>query len=264
MIEIFSYSFFQYALLGSLFTAMTCGMTGAYVAARRLLFISGGITHASFGGVGLGFLLGINPVLTAVVFAAGSALGVEWLNRSQQMREDSAIAAVWSLGMALGVIFVFVTPGYAPNVSMYLFGNILTISSADLIWMGALAVVLSAIFALFSREISYIAFDREFAITQGLPVRLVEYGMMLMISFTIVLSIRMVGIMLLLSLLTLPAAIVNLFTSSFRKIVVWSMAVGFIACLAGLAGSYFLDVPSGAFIVVVLVVLFLVGRIIRG
>jgi zinc transport system permease protein len=261
--EIFSYSFFQYALLGSLFTAMTCGMTGAYVAARRLLFISGGITHASFGGVGLGFFLGVNPVLTAVIFAAGSALGVEWLNRSQQMREDSAIAAVWSLGMALGVIFVFVTPGYAPNVSMYLFGNILAISSADLIWMGSLAAALAAVFALFGREISYIAFDREFAITQGLPVRFVEYGMMLMISFTIVLSIRMVGIMLLLSLLTLPAAIVNMFTSSFRKIVAWSMVVGFVGCLAGLAGSYFLDAPSGAFIVVVLAGLFFAGRLLK-
>jgi zinc transport system permease protein len=259
--DIFSYSFFQYALLGSLFTAMTCGMTGAYVAARRLLFISGGITHASFGGVGLGFFLGVNPVLTAVVFAAGSALGVEWLSRSQQMREDSAIAAVWSLGMALGVIFVFVTPGYAPNVSMYLFGNILTVSSADLVWMGALAVVLALLFGLFGREMSYVAFDRDFAMTQGLPVRLIEYGMMLMIAFTIVLSIRMVGIMLLLSLLTLPAAIVNLFTASFGKIVGWSMVVGFLACLAGLAGSYFLDVPSGAFIVVVLTALFFAGRL---
>ena len=131
--ELFQYAFFQYALLGSLFTAIACGIVGTYIVSRRLVFISGGITHASFGGLGLGFYIGMNPIVSAMLFAILAAFGVEWASKTQQIREDSAIAGVWSLGMALGVIFIFLTPGYAPNLSAYLFGNILTIAPADII-----------------------------------------------------------------------------------------------------------------------------------
>jgi zinc transport system permease protein len=260
MIELFQYTFFRNALLGSLLTAIACGMVGTYVVSRRLVFISGGITHASFGGLGLGFFLGVNPVITAMLFSILSAFGVEWVSRSEQVREDSAIASVWSLGMALGVIFIFLTPGYAPNLSAYLFGNILTISSADICWMAALAVSLSLVFGFLFREIVCLAFDREFAITQRLPVRWIEYMMMMFIAVTIVLSIRLVGIMLLMSMLTLPQMIVNLFTSSFRKIIWGSIVIGFMACTAGLMLSYFLDVPSGAFIILVLIIAFLAAK----
>ncbi|MDR1914014.1 MAG: metal ABC transporter permease [Clostridiales bacterium] len=263
MWELFTYAFFRNALLGSLFTAIACGMAGTYVVSRRLVFISGGITHASFGGLGLGFYLGLNPILTAMVFSVLSAFGVEWVSRSQQVREDSAIAGVWSLGMALGVIFIFLTPGYTPNLSAYLFGNILTISSLDILWIALLALALSLVFILFFREIVYVAFDKEFAHTQGLPVKGIEYMMMFFIALTIVLSIRLVGIMLLMSMLTLPQIIVNLFTSDFRKIVWGSMALGFLACVAGLFLSYYLNVPSGAFIILVLVVTFLIAKMLK-
>lgn len=115
---------------------------------RRLVFISGGITHASFGGLGLGFYLGMNPILMAMLFSVLSAFGVEWVSKTQNVREDSAIAGVWSLGMALGVIFIFLTPGYAPNLSAYLFGNILTVSTGDIIWIAALALLLVVLFTL--------------------------------------------------------------------------------------------------------------------
>ena len=190
--ELLQYTFFQNALLGSLFTAIVCGVVGTYVVSRRLVFISGGITHASFGGLGLGFYLGMNPILTAMAFAVLSAFGVEWMSKSQQIREDSAIAGIWSLGMALGVIFTFLTPGFAPNLSAYLFGNILTITQADIIASAALAVLLLLLFFLFGREILYVAFDANFARTQGLPVRFIEYVMMCFIAIAIVLSIRMV------------------------------------------------------------------------
>ncbi|MDR0537443.1 MAG: metal ABC transporter permease [Tannerellaceae bacterium] len=259
--EILQYTFFQYSLLGSFFTAVACGIVGSYIVARRLLFISGGITHASFGGVGLGFYLGVNPLLTAVFFSVLSAFGVEWMSRSHQVREDSAIACIWSLGMALGILFVYLTPGYSPNLSAYLFGNILSISASDLLAMGLLAVVLTVLFSLFLKTVLYISFDSDFARTQRLPVAFVEYAMSFFIALTIVFSIRMVGIMLLMSMLTMPQIIVNIFTSNFRRMILCSIGVGFLACLAGLAGSYFLDVPSGAFIVIVLVVLFLLARL---
>ena len=124
--DLLQYGFFQHALLGSLLTAIACGIVGTYIVSRRLVFISGGITHASFGGLGVGFYLGMNPILMAMLFSVLSAFGVEWASKTQNVREDSAIAGIWSLGMALGVIFIFLTPGYAPNLSAYLFGNILT------------------------------------------------------------------------------------------------------------------------------------------
>lgn len=261
--DLLQYAFFQNALLGSLLTAIACGIVGTYIVSRRLVFISGGITHASFGGLGLGFYLGTNPILMAMVFSVLSAFGVEWVSKTQNVREDSAIAGIWSLGMALGVIFIFLTPGYAPNLSAYLFGNILTISTTDIVWIAALVVLLVAVFSLFMREIVYIAFDNDFAVTQRLPVKWIEYTMMFFIAVTIVLSIRLVGIMLLMSLLTLPQITVNLFTSNFKKIIWGSILVGFLSCVAGLVLSYFLNVPSGAFIILVLVVLFLVVKTIK-
>lgn len=256
MIELLGYDFFQNALWGSLLTAIACGIVGTYIVARRLVFISGGITHASFGGLGLGFFLGTNPVLMALIFSVLSALGVEWVSKTQNVREDSAIAAVWSLGMALGVLFIFLTPGYSPNLSAYLFGNILTISSADILWIAILAIALVLVASFFLREIIYVAFDTNFAKTQGLPVKFIEYMMMFFIAVTIVLSIRLVGIMLLMSLLTLPQMIVNQFTSDFKKIMYGSIIVGFLACVTGLVLSYYINIPSGAFIILVLTAVF--------
>ncbi|MDU6511322.1 MAG: metal ABC transporter permease [Parabacteroides sp.] len=244
--DLLQYAFFQNALIGSLLTAIACGIVGTYIVSRRLVFISGGITHASFGGLGLGFYLGTNPILMAMLFSILSAFGVEWASKTQNVREDSAIAGVWSLGMALGVIFIFLTPGYAPNLSAYLFGNILTISTADILWILGLVVLLI-----------------DFAVTQGLPVKWIEYTMMCFIAMTIVLSIRLVGIMLLMSLLTLPQITVNLFTSDFKKIIWGSIAIGFLGCVSGLVLSYFLNVPSGAFIILFLVVLFLALKAIK-
>lgn len=263
MTDLLQFAFFRNALFGSLLTAIACGIVGTYIVSRRLVFISGGITHASFGGLGLGFYLGMNPILMAMLFSILSAFGVEWVSKTQNVREDSAIAGIWSLGMALGVIFIFLTPGYAPNLSAYLFGNILTISAADIRWIGALAGVLSVVCVLFLRNIVYVAFDRDFAVTQHLPVKAIEYMMMFFIALTIVLSIRLVGIMLLMSLLTLPQIMVNMFTSDFRKMIWGSIVVGFLGCVAGLVLSYYLNVPSGAFIILVLVVLFLLLKAIK-
>ncbi|GAB6394298.1 MAG: zinc ABC transporter permease [Bacteroidales bacterium] len=263
MMELLQYSFFRNALLGSLFMSVACGLVGTYVVCRRMVFISGGITHASFGGLGLGFYLGINPVLTAMVFSILSAFGVKWVSRSQQVREDSAIAGVWSLGMALGVIFISLTPGYAPNLSTYLFGNILTISGKDIGWIALLVIALGLFFFFFLKQIVSVAFDRDFAVTQRLPVKTIEYAMMLFIAVTIVLSIRLVGIMLLMSMLTLPQMIANLFTSDFRRIIWGSMAIGFAACITGLSLSCFLNVSSGAFIILILVLAFLLAKRLR-
>lgn len=262
--DILQYSFFQNALWASFLIAIACGIAGTYIVSRRIVFIAGGITHASFGGLGIGFYLGINPLGAALLFSIASAFGIEYISHSgdyKRIREDSVIAAIWSLGMAVGVIFIFLTPGYAPNLSAYLFGNILTISKADLGWMALLAIALVVIYVLGRRVIVYTAFDRDFARTQGLPVRLIEYLMMLSIAATIVLSIRLIGVMLLMSLLTIPQMTANMFTSDYHKITLASCVLGLIGCVSGLFLSYFFNIPSGAFIVLVLITIFLLAKV---
>lgn len=261
VMDLLQYTFFQHALLGSLLASIACGIIGTYIVTRRLVFISGGITHASFGGIGLGLFAGISPILSAAVFSVLSAFGVEWLSRRKDMREDSAIAVFWTLGMALGIMFSFLSPGFAPDLSAYLFGNILTINQIDLWMLGILALILTGFFYLFIRPILYIAFDREFARSQKIPVEIFEYVLMMFIALTIVACLRMVGIVLAISLLTIPQMTANLFTYSFKKIIWLSIGIGFLGCLGGLFISYHWKVPSGASIIFFSILIYAVCKI---
>lgn len=261
LIELFSYDFFQKAFLAAVFASLSCGIVGSYIVSRRIVFISGGITHASFGGIGLAFLLGFNPLAGAVIFAVGAALGIQFFTKVARVREDSSIAIFWSLGMALGIIFVFMTPGYTPNLGSYLFGNILTVSIAELWWMFILNLVIILSFSLFFRQILYIAFDEEFARAAGLKVDLFNYLTITLVALTVVLNIRVVGIILILSLLTIPQASANLFTKDFKYLLILSSIFAFLGTIIGLFISYFLDIPSGATIIFTLVVMFGILRL---
>lgn len=263
ILELLDYTFFRHALLGSLFASIACGIIGTYIVTRRLVFISGGITHASFGGIGIGLYTGISPLLSAAVFSVLSAFGVEWLSKRSDMREDSAIAVFWTFGMAIGIIFSFLAPGFTPDLSSYLFGNILTITRTDILLLAVLSVVLAVFFALFLRPIMAIAFDREFARSQRMPVTLFEYVLMMLIALTIVSCLRMVGIVLAISLLTLPQMTANLFTYSFKKIIWLSIGIGYLSCLGGLILSYKLQIPSGAAIIFVSILCYTVSKIVR-
>ena len=249
ILELFNYTFFQHALLGSLFASIACGIIGTYIVTRRLVFLSGGITHASFGGIGIGLYTGISPILGAAIFSVLSAFGVEWLSKRNDMREDSAIAVFWTFGMAIGIIFSFLAPGFTPDLSAFLFGNILTITLTDIWMLVILSLILIGFFYFFITPIIYIAFDREYARSQRIPVRLFEYILMMFIALTIVACLRMIGIVLVISLLTLPQMTANLFTHSFKKIIFMSIGIGFISCSGGLVLSYQLQVPSGASII---------------
>lgn len=262
--NILEYQFFQNALSGSLFACIACGIIGTYVVTRRLVFISGGITHAGFGGVGLGMFLGIAPSLTALLFATVSALGVQWLGRGKEIREDSAIALFWILGMSLGIIFCFMSPGYTAELSTYLFGNILTITSADIILLASISAILLIFGILFHRIIVLVAFDRDFAKSRGIPVDLFEGIMMLFIAVTIVATLRLVGVVLVMSMLTVPPMTAMLFTRSYKKAMLLSVPVGYAGTLAGLAFSYFANIPSGATITLCSIVMYVICRITKG
>jgi zinc transport system permease protein len=256
LLLLFSYDFFQKAFLAAVFASISCGITGTYIVSRRIVFVSGGITHASFGGIGLAFYLGFNPLVGAVIFAVMSALGIQFFTKVGRVREDSSIAIWWSLGMAVGIIFVFITPGYTPNLMSFLFGNILTVSQSELWWMFILVTVIIIFFAFFYRTILYIAFDEEFAKAVGLPVSLFNYLIITLIALTVVLNIRVVGIILILSLLTIPQATANIFTRDFKKLLALSSFFAFFGSICGLLISYYLDIPSGAAIIFTLVIVF--------
>lgn len=263
MPEILNYAFFQNALMSIVLISISCAVVGTYIVARRLVFITGGITHASFGGLGVGFFLGVNPTLSALLFALLSGFGVEWITRRNSVREDSAIAAFWSLGMAIGVIFIFLTPGYTPGLTEFLFGNLLTITYTDLILFSLYTVVLLAFFALCLRPIIYVAFDRDFARTQRLPVRFIEYTMMFFISVCVVLTIRLIGIMLMMSMVTIPQNTADLFKQRFGSLVLLSAAISITGGVGGLFLSYWLNVPASACIIFVLVLFYVLAKLIK-
>ena len=227
-----------------------------------MVFITGGITHASFGGARY------RTFSRHQSHGGGPALcrrGRPWewggFSRRGTVREDSAIASLWALGMAVGIICIFKTPGYAPGLNEFLFGNILTVASADLVWFALYAGVLVLLFLLFYRPMLAVAFDRDFAATRRLPVRLIDYAMVVMVSLCVVLTIRLVGIMLLLSMLTHSADD----GSSFLPVAISPILVasGLLTAVGGVAGlwvAYWLDVPAGACIVFLLIAVYALAR----
>ena len=258
--DILQYTFFQNALIGAFLSSILCGFIGTYIVTRRLVFISGGITHASFGGIGIGVYAGLNPIFSAMTFAILSAFGVQWISRKKDVRKDSAIAMFWTLGMSVGIICCFLTPGFMPDLPSFLFGSILAIDSADLWLLGGLTLIVALLFTFLLRPIQNIAFDSTFARSLHLPVTAIEYFMMPLIAITIVATRKMVGIVLAISLLTIPQMSANLITNNYRNMIAVSILLGWIDCLVGLYASYLLNVPSGATIIFVSIILFALAK----
>lgn len=258
---ILEYTFFQNAVLGCLLASVLCGIVGTYIVTRRLVFISGGITHASFGGIGMGVWLGVNPILAAMLFAVASACGVQWMSSRGRVREDSAIALFWTFGMSVGIICCFLTPGFMPDLPSYLFGSVLTVSGGDLVLLSVVTLAVVALFATMGRTLVGVSFDPVFARSRRLPVEKIEYLMMIIIAVTIVSTLRLVGVVLAISLLTVPQMTANLFTYSYRRMVALSILFGMAYCLAGLFVSYWLNVPSGASIIFVSILGYVVCRV---
>lgn len=247
-----TYSFLGNALWAAILSGIACGIVGTYVVSRRMVFLSGGITHASFGGIGIAYHFGLNPIGGAMIFAVLSALGIEWAGAKGRIREDSAIGIVWSLGMAIGTLFIFATPGYAPNLMSFLFGDILTVSRLGLVAMAVVALVLVVVMLLWRRPIIYASFDREYARSQGIKADAVLAFMTVMTAVTIVLSIRVVGIVLLISLLTVPPTIVGMLTKSYTKIALWSSVLAAVGNVVGIWVAYKMDFPVGATTIILL------------
>lgn len=246
-----------------MFASITAGLAGTYIVSKRMVFLSGGITHASFGGIGIGYFLGFNPVVGAAVFGILSALGVEYLSVKQKIREDSAIGILWAFGMAIGIIFIWLTPGYSPNLMGYLFGSILTVTNADIIALGIMSLILILYFSIFYRTILYISFDEVFARTYSPYVDIFKFVTTALVALTIVLNIRMAGVILVISLLAIPPNIAMLFTGVYSRIIIWSVIAGFAGTVTGYVISYFAGIPVGATIIFTLVVIWVIAKILN-
>lgn len=233
------------AFVACLLSAITCGIVGSYVVARRMVFLSGGITHASFGGLGLAIYAGFNPLVGALLFASVASVGVEFASRRGRIREDSAIGIIWSVGMALGALFMSLTPGYAVELPSYLFGSISLVDGGDIKWLAALMVVVVAGALLLGRKIMYVTFDEEYARSQGLPVSLIAYIMSVVVAITIVLSIKVMGIVLLMSLVTIPTVVANTLTKNYRTITLLAVITALVCNVAGFVMSYEIELPNG-------------------
>lgn len=261
--EIFTYTFINHAIIAGLLSSIICGILGTYIVSKRMVFISGGITHSSFGGIGMAFYFGLPPFVGAVIFALFSAFGIEWFSKRGDIRNDSSIGILWSLGMAIGIIFVYITPGFKPNLMSYLFGSILTVSTNEIIVMALLAAVVVAFFSLFFKPILYFAFDENFARSQKAPVNLISYLIILLIALAIVINIKVAGIILVMSLLTLPQNTANLFSNNFKQIIIYSILISFVGIMAGLAGAFWLGIPSGASIIFTLTLIFFIAKVVK-
>ncbi|MBO5457162.1 MAG: metal ABC transporter permease [Muribaculaceae bacterium] len=260
--EIFDYDFFRNALTGVILISIASAVIGTYIVTRRLVSISGGVTHACFGGLGLGYYLGWNPLFGAALFAIASSLGVQWMSSRHKVREDSAIAVIWALGMAIGTLFIFLTPGYVPELNTFLFGNILTISSSDIRAFAIFTVVLIIFMASFFKKIVICAFDPDFAAVKQLPVMFISTAMTVLVAVCIVLTIRLVGVMLLMSMLALPQMTAETFCHRFKTIMFLSIAISLLCSLAGLFLATVIEVPCSALIVLTMTAAYILARLI--
>ena len=260
--DIFEYQYLANALLAAIFAGITCGIVGTYVVARRMVFLCGGITHASFGGLGIALYAGVNPIGGALIFATLSAMGIEWASDKGKIREDSAIGIIWSIGMAIGALFMSLTPGYTSgDLAGYMFGSIVTVTSQDITALGIFTLLCVIGTILWWRPIMYLAFDRDFTASQGIASRAASYILTVIVAITIVLAIRIMGIVLLLSLFTIPAVTANILSKSYAKITLLSAAIAVCGAVGGLVASYNWEIPPGTCIIFILTVALIAAKL---
>ena len=253
MEAILKYNFLQNAIMAAILASVVCGVIGTYIMEKKLVMMSGGIAHTAFGGIGLGYFLKVEPILTALGVSVLAAVSVAAVKRKAMTDSDLLIGMFWSLGMALGVVFIALTPGYPPDIASYLFGNILAVSKSDLrLILGLDLLVIATVVVFFQTFKAYI-FDEEFASVAGVPVKFLEYLLFVLVAVTVVILIRVVGIILVIALLTAPPAIAKQFTYDMKKIMGLSVLLGIAFCLSGLWLSYTVRLASGASIVLVAV-----------
>jgi zinc transport system permease protein len=259
MIEALQFEFLRNAIFAALLGSLACGIVGSYVIVKRIGYITGGIAHSAFGGIGLGYFLGVSPLYCLLPFSLLSALGIGLISKKTKVSEDIAIGIFWAAGMALGVIFIGLTPGYAPDLFSYLFGNILTVPRQDINFMLWLNAFICLTVLLFYKEFLAISFDEEYAEISGIKTTLVYLLLLSLVALTVVMLVRIVGIILVIALITIPPAIARQYTDNLLKMMGLASALGAFLTISGLFISYVLDIASGASIILLLVFAFMIS-----
>jgi len=263
MLEIFQYGFMRNALAAGVLVSFACGIIGTYVVINRIVFLSGGIAHAAYGGIGLGYFLGINPIIGAIVFSLGASLGMGMVHRKTGERSDTIIGVMWAIGMAVGIIFLDMSPGYKADLMSYLFGSILAVPASDLIIMLVLNVIILVLVALYYKELQAISFDETFAFVVNVPVDRLYLMLVCLVGLTVVMTMRIVGLIMVIALLTMPPAIAGLFVKDMKRMMGLSILLSILFTFVGLLLSYYLNLTSGATIILVAGVSYFVSFMVK-
>ncbi len=251
MIEALGFEFFRNALIAGFLASIACGVIGSFVVVKRMASLAGGISHAAFGGIGLGYFLGIDPLAGAAAVALGTSAGTAWIRMKANQHLDTLVGAVWATGMAAGILFIYITPGFAPDLFSYLFGNILLVPRDTLLVMAVLTAGICGIVAILYPRLVAVTFDEEYASVMDLHPDRIMVILLLLTGLTVVMLIQIVGIILVIALLTLPAATARLFSRSMKELIVGASLLGIVFTTVGIWLSYAFDIPSGATIVIV-------------
>jgi zinc transport system permease protein len=258
MNEILSLGFMQRAIVAGSIVSIVGGILSIFVLLRKMAFIGVGISHSAFGGVAIGFLLSIDPFWSGISFSVMIALLIEWTRKRGKIEEDTSIGILFSFSMAMGVIFIALSKRYNVDLFGYLFGNILAIGKTDIFQISLWGIAVIIIVAIFFKELIYISFDEEMAWVSGIPVSFVQFLFMVLLAISIIIAIKMIGIILVSSILVMPAAISRQLTDNIREMFLISIITSLFSTIGGLFLSYLLDLPSGAVIVMVLGILFFI------
>ena len=258
------HSFLQNALIGGLLASIGCGVMGTFVVVKRLGYLAGGIAHSVLGGMGVAYFLGKSPIVGALAAAIVAALIIGWVKLRWHQQEDTIIGALWSVGMAIGILFISRTPGYNVDLMSYLFGNILLIPEQQLYLLAAMDGVIIVLVSLFYKQLLAVAFDEEFAYLRGVPVEAVYLLLLCLVALTVVILIQVVGLILVIALLTLPAAITAQYVRSLAVMMMLATALAMVFTVGGLAMSFDLDLPSGATIILFAGVVYLGANMMAG
>lgn len=256
------YEFLQRALIASIMVGVICGLVGVFIILRRLVFMGAGIAHASFAGGALGLLLGINPFLTIFLFGSGSAMSIGYINEKGYVEDKNVgVGIIFSLTMALGILFISLIPTYNVAVNALLFGNVLVVTTEDLIILILISVLIIAIVFFMKKELFFLTFDEDMARATGLPVRALSYMFLLLIALAVVVSLKAIGAILVFAMIVTPAAAAYQWSYKLNLIIALSLIFGGVSAFLGLYLSYVLDLPSGSTIVMVVSAIFAVSMI---
>lgn len=258
MIEALQFEFIRNALIAGLMASIICGIMGVIVVVNRIVFLSGGIAHAAYGGIGIAFYFGWPYLPSTIIFSLLIAMLMAGVSLKVKHRSDTIIGVIWALGMALGIILIDLTPGYNVDLMSYLFGSILTVPQSDLIIMAALSIFITLSVGYFYKDLLALSYDEEFARIRGVPVKGLYFSLIGLLAVTIVMMIQIVGLILVIALLTIPPFIVEKYAKSLLQMMVGSSLLGTLFTIVGLWLSYKYNLTSGASIIMVAGIVFLV------